>query len=168
MLLLPSLYSVNQKILKQMFVRVGVAASRILVADNGEKGVEAVHACVARSNESGSSLTLLVMMDVLMPVLDGLQATKAIRASSAIPPAYQPYIIALTANAMQGDEQMCIDAGMNSYLSKVRNKPTDNSIIRQNNLQLRHCPPHLRRSVTVLAILATNQCLCILCCELSR
>jgi len=51
-------------------------------------------------------------------VLDGLEATKTIRASSAIPPNYQPYIIALTANAMQGDKQICLDAGMNHYLPK--------------------------------------------------
>ena len=53
-----------------------------------------------------------------MPVLDGLGATRAIRSSERIPAASQPYIVALTANAMQGDEQMCLDAGMNAYLSK--------------------------------------------------
>jgi PAS domain S-box-containing protein len=56
----------------------------------------------------------LVLMDVRMPVMDGLAATKAIRKfiSKSIP------IIALTANAVKGEQAKCLDAGMNDYLSK--------------------------------------------------
>lgn len=57
----------------------------------------------------------LVLMDVQMPGMDGLQATRCLRLDSrmaAIP------ILALTANAMQGDEQRCLDAGMDGYLKK--------------------------------------------------
>ena len=59
----------------------------------------------------------LVLMDCQMPVMDGFEATAAIRAlpegrGQGLP------IIALTANAMQGDEQKCVKAGMNGFLAK--------------------------------------------------
>jgi len=62
----------------------------------------------------------IVLMDIQMPVMDGLTATRRIRAELA--PDQQPYIIALTANAMAGDEQRCLDAGMDAYLSKPFSK----------------------------------------------
>ncbi|CUW41378.1 Putative signal transduction histidine kinase [Magnetospirillum sp. XM-1] len=58
----------------------------------------------------------LVLMDVQMPEMDGLEATRAIRALNG-PTARLP-IVAMTANAMRGDDQMCFDAGMNGYISK--------------------------------------------------
>lgn len=59
----------------------------------------------------------LILMDVQMPEMDGLQATKTIRQTMKI----QPWIIAVTANAMQSDRKDCIDAGMNDYISKPIN-----------------------------------------------
>jgi len=56
-----------------------------------------------------------VLMDVQMPELDGLGATRAIR---KLPTISQPRIVAMTANAMQGDREMCIAAGMDDYISK--------------------------------------------------
>ncbi|WP_017295068.1 PAS domain S-box protein [Geminocystis herdmanii] len=56
----------------------------------------------------------VIFMDVQMPKMDGLQATQWIRENLPI----QPYIIAMTANAMEGDRQICLDAGMNDYISK--------------------------------------------------
>ncbi|QHV95687.1 hybrid sensor histidine kinase/response regulator [Spirosoma endbachense] len=56
----------------------------------------------------------LILMDVQMPEMDGLQATRLIRQQS-IP---QPWIIALTANAMQEDRGICLEAGMNDYITK--------------------------------------------------
>ena len=128
---------VNQKILRQMLSRLGFDPAHLTVATDGQQGVDAAHAYIQQaieqrlqSNHSSSSSSSLpssvsstrpcyvILMDVLMPVMDGLEATRTIRASAIIPPHYQPYIIALTANAMQGDKQMCLDAGMNAYLSK--------------------------------------------------
>jgi CheY-like chemotaxis protein len=58
----------------------------------------------------------LVLMDVQMPELDGLEATKRIR--SEFTTINQPTIIAVTANAMSGDKEKCLEAGMNDYLAK--------------------------------------------------
>ena len=58
----------------------------------------------------------LVFMDVQMPVMDGLEATRRLRAT--LPPERQPRIVALTANAMRGDEARCLEAGMDEYLAK--------------------------------------------------
>jgi CheY-like chemotaxis protein len=55
-------------------------------------------------------------MDVQMPEMDGLEATRQIAAKW--PRAKRPRIVAMTANAMQGDREMCIAAGMDDYLTK--------------------------------------------------
>jgi two-component system, sensor histidine kinase and response regulator len=56
-------------------------------------------------------------MDVQMPEMDGLEATRNIRTELKV----QPVIIALTANVLQGDQDACIQAGMNDYISKPIN-----------------------------------------------
>jgi signal transduction histidine kinase/ligand-binding sensor domain-containing protein/ActR/RegA family two-component response regulator len=56
----------------------------------------------------------LIFMDIQMPEMDGLEATRVIRQG----PGQQPVIIAMTANAMQGDQEECLAQGMNDYLSK--------------------------------------------------
>ncbi|SDZ73981.1 Response regulator receiver domain-containing protein [Thiothrix caldifontis] len=58
----------------------------------------------------------VIFMDMQMPDMDGLEATRRIRAD--FPPNQQPIIIAMTANAMEGDRQECLNAGMNDYISK--------------------------------------------------
>ncbi len=94
---------VNRKLALRMMHKLGYDPK---VATNGLEGFEAVR----------DGKFEIVLMDVQMPVLDGLNATRKIR--SEIPADRQPTIIAMTANAMQGDREMCIQAGMNDYISK--------------------------------------------------
>ena len=63
----------------------------------------------------------LVLMDVQMPVMDGLEATRVIRDASSQVLDHNIPIVAMTANAMKSDQEMCLDAGMNDYFSKPFN-----------------------------------------------
>ncbi|MDP1974429.1 MAG: response regulator, partial [Alphaproteobacteria bacterium] len=62
----------------------------------------------------------LILMDMQMPIMNGLESTKQIRRLNG--DVQRVPIIALTANAMQGDREKCLEAGMNGYLSKPINK----------------------------------------------
>jgi len=118
---------VNQKVLQRMMCRLGYGSSDITVADNGQRGVDAVVERVTSASDGGVGGTggvLLVFMDVYMPTMNGLDATRAIRSHPSIPVASQPYIIALTANAMTGDESVCLEHGMDSFLAKPLQRDT--------------------------------------------
>ena len=86
-----------------MLERLGYRAD---VALSGCEVIEAVH----RQHYD------VVLMDMQMPEMDGLEATRRVRTD--FPDERQPYIIALAANAVSGDRDRCLDAGMNDYLSK--------------------------------------------------
>jgi signal transduction histidine kinase/DNA-binding response OmpR family regulator/HPt (histidine-containing phosphotransfer) domain-containing protein len=93
----------NQKLALRLLARMGYHAD---VAANGLEVLEALK----------RQLYDVVLMDVQMPESDGLEATRHIRRE--LPQAQQPYVIAMTANAMQGDREMCLAAGMDDYISK--------------------------------------------------
>ncbi|EIJ36054.1 hybrid sensor histidine kinase/response regulator [Thiothrix nivea] len=78
-------------------------------AEIAENGLQALEALRKKPFD-------VIFMDMQMPEMDGLEATRRIRAE--FPPARQPVIIAMTANAMEGDRQQCLNAGMNDYISK--------------------------------------------------
>jgi two-component system sensor histidine kinase/response regulator len=91
------------------FMHLRAAGFEVDRAENGRTAVEAF----ARSHYD------LIFMDILMPVLNGYEATARIREMEDARRCRQRTpIIALTANALEGDEQKCLDAGMNGYLIK--------------------------------------------------
>jgi PAS domain S-box-containing protein len=94
---------VNQKVALRYLERMGYAAA---TAMNGLEGFKAV----------AEGRFRLVFMDMQMPEMDGLEATREIR--TKLPKEQQPIIVALTANAMQGDRERCISAGMDDYITK--------------------------------------------------
>ena len=93
---------VNQKLALRLLERLGYAA------DVANDGLEVI-AALERSTYD------VVLMDVQMPDLDGLEATRRIRADW---PDRRIRIVAMTANAMEGDRETCLAAGMDDYLSK--------------------------------------------------
>jgi CheY-like chemotaxis protein/nitrogen-specific signal transduction histidine kinase/HPt (histidine-containing phosphotransfer) domain-containing protein len=95
----------NQLVAMGILKRLGLRAD--VVAD-GKQAVEALR----------STNYDLVLMDVQMPEMDGLEATRTIRAAASGVRNHAVPIIAMTAHAMQGDRQSCLDAGMNDYITK--------------------------------------------------
>ena len=94
--------TVNQMLATAMLKKGNMSVE---VASNG---LDAIHALTDRAFD-------VVLMDVQMPVMDGLEATRSIRdvlQFQDLP------VIAMTANAMRGDRERCIDAGMNDYITK--------------------------------------------------
>jgi CheY-like chemotaxis protein len=94
---------VNQKVAARYLRRLGLECDCV---DNGARAVERL-----QDHAYG-----MVFMDCQMPVMDGFAATRAIRELSA--PACQIPIVAMTAHAMAGDREKCLDAGMNDYVPK--------------------------------------------------
>jgi CheY-like chemotaxis protein len=94
---------VNQKLALRLLQQMGYRAD---LASNGIEAVESV----ARQPYD------VVLMDVQMPEMDGLEASRQIVARW--PKDARPRIVAMTANAMQGDREMCLAAGMDDYLTK--------------------------------------------------
>ncbi|MFV1883750.1 MAG: response regulator [Balneola sp.] len=95
---------VNQKVATKILERIGLEAD---IAGDGELAVEMVQ---AKSYD-------LVFMDMEMPVMDGLDSTKEIKAIEK-KLSKMPIIIAMTANALPGDRERCLQAGMDDFISK--------------------------------------------------
>jgi CheY-like chemotaxis protein len=99
---------VNQRVACLILKGLGYA---VHVSADGLQALEAVGQAYAE----GAAFDA-VLMDVQMPVMDGLQASRELHANYPAP--LRPYIIAMTANAMEGDREACLAAGMDDYLSK--------------------------------------------------
>jgi len=95
--------TINQKVALRMLEKLGYQAD---IAANGAEAVDMV-------KRLGYDV---ILMDVQMPILDGLEATRQIRADNLI--RVQPWIVAMTAEALSGDEARCIEAGMDGYVTK--------------------------------------------------
>jgi len=94
---------VNQKVALRYLERLGYRADFV------GNGLEALNTLEARPYH-------LVLMDLQMPEMDGLEASRQVRLR--LPADRQPKIIALTANALQGDRELCLAAGMDDYITK--------------------------------------------------
>lgn len=94
--------AINQKVAQQMLKKLGC------VADVAHNGRETIHMICEKEYD-------LIFMDVQMPEVDGLEATRLIRVNSDIS---QPYIVAMTANVMQEDRDVCRTAGMDDFVAK--------------------------------------------------
>jgi signal transduction histidine kinase/CheY-like chemotaxis protein/ligand-binding sensor domain-containing protein len=92
---------VNQKLAKHIFTKMGYAP------DMAENGHVAINAMIAKRYD-------IIFMDVQMPEMDGLETTRFIRDHME----YQPVIVAMTANALPEDRELCLKVGMDDYLSK--------------------------------------------------
>src|SRR5262249_8197338 len=108
--------AVNQKLARRALEKLGHAIEAV-----GD-GVQAVNAVEAGAFD-------LVLMDVQMPEMDGLEATRRIRARESAAaghgrPARHIRISAMTAHAMRGDRDLCLDAGMDDYISKPIHRQT--------------------------------------------
>jgi CheY-like chemotaxis protein len=95
---------INQKIAMKILTKLGYQPK---IANNGREALEM----------SGQEQYDILLMDVQMPEMDGLEATRMIRSTLSV----QPVIMAMTANVMQGDRDLCMQAGMDDYISKPIN-----------------------------------------------
>jgi len=93
---------INQKLIRNVFELLGY---KVDIAANGLEALEALK----RKNYN------LIFMDIQMPEMNGYEATAIIVEHRKVD---RPLIIAMTANAMQGDRKKCIDAGMDDYVTK--------------------------------------------------
>lgn len=101
---------INRKVVSRMLSKLNVQP---LMAQNGREAYD----LVINSAAQGQPIDL-IFMDVWMPELNGLEATRMIRETPDTLIGKQPYIIAMTACVMPGDREQCFDAGMNAYISK--------------------------------------------------
>ncbi|XID95504.1 PAS domain S-box protein [Paenibacillaceae bacterium WGS1546] len=107
-------HPVNRLVLRRTIEKLGYEAT---VVSNGAEAIEEVR----RVSYD------LIFMDVQMPVMDGVQAARSIKADETVDP--KPCIVAVTAYALQGDREKYLEAGMDEYVSKPINKENIASII---------------------------------------
>ncbi len=95
----------NQRLIAHILKKAG---AEVTIVDNGKKAIDA-----ARASAKAGRPFDLILMDMQMPVMDGYEATMALREEG-----YTGWIVALTAHAMASDRQKCLNAGCNDYASK--------------------------------------------------
>ena len=112
---------VNQMVIEELMLAAG---HTVALAENGEEALERIAA----------EKIDLVLMDCQMPVMDGFEATMKIRELEAENGTPRLPIIAVTANAIMGDRERCLDAGMDDYVTKpIDNKKLEEAILRHTN-----------------------------------
>jgi len=94
---------INRKLAQRLLTKAGF---QVKAANNGEEAVNIY--------TSGPGQFDIIFMDVQMPGMDGIEATRVLRSKGFA----QIPIIAMTAQAMKGDREKCLEAGMNDYISK--------------------------------------------------
>ena len=109
---------INLKVIQKMITNMGYSSKS---AENGRVAIEML------STEDFD----LVLMDGQMPEMDGYEATKMIRDTSSSVRDHNIHVIAITANAMSGDEEKCLAAGMNGYISKPIKRETLQQALRK-------------------------------------
>jgi len=110
-------HPINQKLALVLLERLGY---KVDLAQDGQLGVAA----------ASSKRYALILMDVQMPVMNGIEATRAIRSGGGLNA--DTLIIALTANAMQSDKESCMEAGMSDFLTKPFTKESLSDCIQRN------------------------------------
>jgi len=111
-------YLINQELTKEMMELMGC------VVDVAEDGADALD---KYSNNNYD----VIMMDVQMPNMDGYEATKKIREIENKTERKHTPIIAITASALQGDEEKCLNAGMDDYISKpIKGENLENKLMK--------------------------------------
>jgi CheY-like chemotaxis protein len=120
---------VNQRVAAGLLARRG---HKVTVANNGREALEALE------REPFD----LILMDVQMPEVGGLEATALIRARE-LKTGQRTRIVAMTAHAMTGDRERCLEAGMDGYLSKPINQALLFEVVEQNSVGAPIPPPSL-------------------------
>jgi CheY-like chemotaxis protein len=115
--------AINQKVGRKMLDQLGYT---ITVANNGREAVEAITATPAAYD--------LVLMDIQMPEMDGLEATRLIRERLG---ARAPFLVALTAEALEGDRERFLASGFDEYLSKPLQAAALQALLRSVPVQSR-------------------------------
>ena len=125
---------INQLVIKEQLKEIGLPSE---LAINGKEGVEKVKRSFAEKSPYA-----VIFMDCHMPVMDGLEATRHIRALGE--QAKQIPIIALTANVLTGDKEKCLKSGMNDFISK----PV--GVSRLKECVFRHLSSQMQNNVSAL------------------
>lgn len=133
---------VNQKIAVSFVKKLGFSSEAY---SDGKQAVDALR----RMSKEGRHFHL-VLMDVQMPVLDGYEATKTIRKDED-PAVSGVLIIAMTASAIRGDREKCLDAGMNNYLAKPVRAAVLKAMLEEYLSQAPKSIPHLQKTANDLA-----------------